>query len=59
MDHAGLSCDQYMYTHREEDKDDCSIFKTFGIPLIYSSAVAARKAKKFPIVVTVAQAQAL
>ena len=37
---------------------DYSIFKTFAIPFIYSSTVAARKAKNFPIV-TVAQARAL
>lgn len=58
LDIAEEFFDKYMYTHREEHKDDYSIFKTFGIPFIYSSAVAARKAKKFPIV-TVAQARAL
>lgn len=58
LDLAEEIFDKYMYTHREEHKDDYSLLKTFAIPFIYSSAVAARKAKNFPIV-TVAQARAL
>jgi hypothetical protein len=58
LDLAGEIFDRYMYSHREEHKDDYSPLKTFGIPFIYSSAVAARKARNFPIV-TIAEARAL
>jgi len=58
LDLAEMVFDRYMYTHREEHKDDYSLWKIFGIPFVYSSAVAARKATNFPIV-TVDQAKEL
>jgi hypothetical protein len=58
LDLAELVFDKYMYTHREEHKDDYSVWKTFGVPFVYSSARASRLARMLPIV-TVAQAREL
>jgi len=55
---AELVFDKYVYAHREEHKDDYSVWKTFWVPFVYSSARASRLARMLPIV-TVAQAREL